>query len=117
MRDKANIVWLICDVVRDVIPDIEGKLGTLTCGENLFFKSKQFFERLRVERVFDRDELEGWRDFRSLVVDTFPEFKGEVFDNCLFLTPEEQMKVKDRLENLKVFLENIRLKNSEGGKK
>ena len=105
MRDKKNLVELICDTVRGIIPDIEGRVGTPTCGGNMFFRSSEFRQRLEY-RLSQKDfSWEGWRDFRSLVEDVFPEFLGSVFDNGLFLTPEEQLKIQDRLENLKIFLE------------
>lgn len=107
MRDKKNLVELICDIVRDVIPDIEGRVGTLTNKENIFFFSKEYKERFEDAMVEDDFDfyLEGWQDFRSLVEDAFAEYAGLVFDNGLFLTPEEQLAVRDRLENLKEFLD------------
>jgi len=104
MRDKKNLVEMICDVVRDIIPDIEGRFGTLRGQASLYFFSKEIGKRF--DKLLDDDDFD-WtnRRFCFLVEDAFPEFVGCVFDNSLFLTPEEQLAVRDRLENLKEFLE------------
>ena len=92
MRDKKNLVEMICDMVKDIIPDVGGTILILAGKERLFFFSENFRERLNKGMAKDDFSWDGWWDFRSLIGEVFPEYAGCVYDNGLFLTPEEQLK-------------------------
>lgn len=103
-----KISWLIRNAVRDIIPDLEGQIGTPGLdGKILFFKSKEFKMRLGTDVEEEEYEWQGWLAFWRLLNDVFPEFCGLIHDNGIFLNEGEQVEIKKRLEKLKA---------SKGGK-
>jgi len=106
-RDKAKasvaayekrIMAIICDAVRDIIPDLEGWLGTPDNPNKMIFLSEQFghcYERM------PKEKNENWENLHSLIEEIFPELRYQLDDNDIYLSPEEQIKIIKRLKKLR----------------
>ncbi len=91
---ENKIIKLICEAVRDVIPDIEGWRGTSDFPEMLFFNSEKY--SIPPDGV---DIKQKW--FTEIVVSVFPELKDEIYDNGIFLSPEQEAKILNKLVELR----------------
>ena len=108
-----RIIKLICDALRDVIPDIKGYTSVGYNDNTLKFLSTELEYRY-LETLLDEDDLfdgeypcEGWINLSSLIQKVFPDIEDLVKDDDVYIMPEEQAEVKERLE---------RLKDTKGGK-
>lgn len=99
VKYQKEIIRLICNAVRDVIPDIDAWIGTIDNPNVIFFNSDERGKRF--DKALDDKAFDGWQSLDSLIGDVFPELLYEVDDNCIYLSPEEQAKIKERLERLK----------------
>ncbi len=94
-----RIIEIICDAVRDIIPDIEGWVGTED-GSNLLFFNSKLQSDIWWNKV-ESNEGEQWECLDFLIEKVFPELKYCVDDNCIYLPPEKQNMVIERLEKLR----------------
>ena len=95
---EKRIMAIICDAVRDIIPDLEGWLGTPDNPNKMIFLSEQFghcYERM------PKEKNENWENLHSLIEEIFPELEYQLEDNDIYLSPEEQAKIIERLKKLR----------------
>ena len=106
-RDKAKasvaayekkIMAIICDAVRDIIPDIEGWLGTADNHNVLFFNSEIWSKDFPTA---EEAASAGWWWLSMLIEQVFPELQFQVSDNGIYLPPEEQIEILKRLKKLR----------------
>jgi len=93
-----QIIKIICDALRDVIPDMEGSVGTIDSPNVLFFSSN---EQSSAWENKDSREIENWESLDQLIEKVFPEIKYDVDDNCIYLPPDKQKIVIERLKKLR----------------
>jgi len=103
VRDLAStygmrIISIICDVVRDIIPDIRGWVGDIDISDVLFFHSEKFEKRAE---EMQEGVPTNWRRFYLLIELIFPELESDVDDDGIYLSPEEQISVLERLKKLR----------------
>jgi len=107
-RDKAKasvaayekkIMAIICDAVRDIIPDIEGWLGTADNPNVLFFNSEIWSKDFPT--ADEEAASAGWWWLSMLIEQVFPELQFQVSDNGIYLPPEEQIEILKRLKRLR----------------
>lgn len=95
-----RIMAIICDCVRDVIPDIRGVIGDLDDDDILIFRSYEYEIEKRLETMKD-GVPNNWRRFYFLIEKVFPELEFKVDDNGIYLSPEEQDEIIKRLKKLR----------------
>ena len=93
---ENKIMAIICDAVRDIIPDIEGWLGTADNPNVLFFNSEIWSKDFPTA---EEAASAGWWRLSMLIEQVFPELQFQVSDNGIYLPPEEQIEILKRLKN------------------
>ncbi len=95
---EKKIMDIICDAVRDIIPDIESWLRYPDGPNIMLFLSEEFghcYERM------PKEKNENWENLHSLIEEIFPELEYQLEDNDIYLSPEEQAKIIKRLKKLR----------------
>ncbi len=95
----GKIVIKICDAIRDIIPDIEGWVGDIDSSDVLFFRSEEAAKGFD-EVLLSGQEYEDWKSLDSLIGEVFPELQYKVDDNCIYLSPNKQKLIVERLKKL-----------------
>jgi len=95
---EKKIMDIICDAVRDIIPDIEGWLGTASNPNVLFFNSETWSKDFPTA---EEAASAGWWWLSMLIEQVFPELQFQISDNGIYLPPEEQIEVLKRLKRLR----------------
>ncbi len=99
-----KIIKIICDSIRDIIPDIEGWVGSIDSPDVLIFSSSiqvAVWEREIKENGIGGRNEERWRSLGSLIGEVFPELKFRVDDNGMYMPPEKQKIIIERLQQLR----------------
>jgi len=87
----------ICGAVRDIIPDIEYRVGDQENPTSIWFKSKE--TRWQFEDT--TESISSWEPFWSLISKVFPELEDYIADDMMYISPEMQEKIIRRLEALR----------------
>jgi hypothetical protein len=101
-REKINssaqkIGEAICGAVKDIIPDIEYRVGDMEDPTKIWFMSNE--TRWQFEDT--KENLSGWEPFWSLVPKVFPEIEDYIADDMMYIPPEKQEQIIERLQALK----------------
>jgi len=101
-REKINssaqkIGEAICGAVKDIIPDIEYRVGDMEDPTKIWFMSNE--TRWQFENT--KENLSGWEPFWSLVSKVFPEIEDYIADDMMYIPPEKQEQIIERLQALK----------------
>lgn len=87
----------ICGAVRDIIPDIEYRVGDQENPTSIWFKSKE--TRWQFEDT--TESISSWEPFWSLISKVFPELEDYIADDMMYIPPDTQAKIIRRLEMLR----------------
>jgi len=94
---QKTIMETICEAIRDVIPDIEWRLGNPE-NQNLMI----FYSEDRAKKFsFDDEAYDNYWRFSSVIESVFPALEFSVGDNYLYVSPEERDEIIKRLKKLR----------------
>jgi len=94
-----KIIEIICGAIRDILPDIDGWVGSIDSSDVLFFSSNH------QQEIWDNEVeaggVEGWKSLEYLIEEIFPELKFRVDDDGIYLPPDKQKIIIERLQQLR----------------
>lgn len=95
---EKMIMEIICDAIKDIIPDIKWRYGYPDDPDIMIFYS----ENMAKDFIDDRKEVSNnnWRLY-SVIENVFPELKYTTDDNYIYLSDEERFKIINKLKNLR----------------
>ncbi len=101
--NQRKIVEILCDTVRDIIPDIKGRFDIVDTPNVMFLHS----ESRGGDFPEDREGMEfaSWYNISRLIEDVFPEIEFMIKDNGISLSQEEEKKILERLKKLRDSME------------